>query len=245
MEPTPNNTPRSTQKKTSEGPSDNIRLDPSANRQLTAHAKKLKVSKSKYASAAIAYFAETGLDPTKERLHGLANVSSKVAEETLAVRHQNVEIGNRLIAILRGWEKTLYGFLQQQQAGTLNYLQQIESNILAHQVQSESTYLSPMVEQMFRVNLEANTTRNLAARLFVEATQKPDTVKKPAERFQDQRAALDRERDEMLTTQLREFIKTDSVSKPTLSAKPQVPAIPAKAPSTPAAGTPAPGAAPK
>jgi len=231
--------------KNSEAKNKTVTVSVGAFVQVGQVAKKLKMSKSQFASAAIAYFAETGLDPTKERPLGLANVSAKVSQETRAVRELNVEIGQRLITIMRGWEKTLYGFLQQQQAGTVNYLQQIESNLLGHQVQVESTLLAPMVEQLFRVNLEANTTRNLAARLFVEATQKPDLTKQAPERYQDQVAHLNSERDVMLTKQTREFIATNSVPKPTLSPKPQVPAVPVRTPSVPAAATTAAAAPPK
>ena len=41
-----------------------VAVDEVAYSQVLAQAKKLKMSKSKYASAAIAYFAENGLDPT-------------------------------------------------------------------------------------------------------------------------------------------------------------------------------------
>ncbi|WP_157530913.1 hypothetical protein [Hymenobacter norwichensis] len=200
------------------------------------------MSKRKYANAAIAYFAETGLDPTKERPHGLANVSAKVSHETLAVRQQNADIGNRLISILRGWEKTLYGFLQQQQAGTVNYLQQIESNLLAHQVAVETSYLAPMVEQLFKVNLEAFVIRDFAVQLFAKAQNMP------ASSADTQMQLVTNGRDQQLATAVREFIKTNNVPTPTLSPKPQVPATPAKlpsAPSTPGNATSAAGATPK
>ncbi|MDF7815453.1 hypothetical protein [Hymenobacter sp. YC55] len=212
-----------------------VRVTGDAFRQVTTHAKKLKLTNGEYVSAAIAYFAETGLDPTKERPHGLANVTAKVSQETLAVRQQNVEIGNRVISILRGWEKTLYGFLQQQQAGTLNYLQQIESNILGHQVQVESTLLAPMVEQLFKVNLEAFITRGLTSQLLVKSTNQPEGS------YQRQMDTSNNGRDQQLALLMREFIKTNNVDKPKLSPKPTVPATPAKAPSQPAATTPAAG----
>lgn len=239
MEPTPSNPPRTTPKKAAEKASDNIRLEPLANRLLTVQAKKLKLSKTKYASAAIAYFAETGLDPTAERPHGLADVSAAVSEQTLAIRQQNVDIGNRLISILRGWEKTLYGFLQQQQTGTSNYLQQIESNILGHQVQVESALLAPMVEQLFKVNLEAYITRAFASDLYVKSAGLP------AGSVEKQMEVSTTGRDMQLAKLMREFIETNNVAKPTLSPKPQVPATPAKAPSMPAGATPTAGTAQK
>ncbi len=222
-----------------ENPLTSLKISKVADGQLTGHAKKLRIGKGEYASAAIAYFAETGLDPTQERPQGLASVSAKVSQETRAVREQNVDIGNRLISILRGWERTLYGFLQQQQGGTLNYLERIEENILAHQVQVESSLLAPMVEQLFKVNLEAFITRGLTADLLVKSSNLP------ASSYEQQMELSTNGRDQQLATALREFIKTNSVAKPNLSPKPQVPAAPAKAPSTPTGAAPAAAAPPK
>ena len=195
---------------------------------MTVQAKKLKVSKTKCANAAVAYFAATGLDPTKEQTQGLAGVNAKVDKETLAVRAQNVEIGNRLIGIIRGWEKNLYTFMQQQQQTTYGYLEQIESNILQHQVTVETNLLAPMVEHLFKVNLEAMTTRGLATRLFIEATQKADSLKNSTERYQSQKAQLDGERDLLLANQMREFLETYSVPLPKPTPKRAVTLVPAK-----------------
>ena len=141
-----------------------VAIDEVAYSQVHAQAKKLKMSKSIYASAAIAFFAEAGLDPTKERPAGLAEVTATVIKEARTTRVQQVEIGNRTISILRAWEKALYGFLQQQQGGTLNYLEQIENAILRHQVALETSFLSPMVEMMVKSNIEIYINRVLTER---------------------------------------------------------------------------------
>lgn len=230
------------QKKEEKEDSPIVRLDAEAIHLLSKAAKKAKVSKGKYASAAIAYFASTGLDPTKEQPKGLANVSIKVDEVERNVRTQNHEIGTRLIKIIRTWESNLYTFLQQQQASTNNYLELIESNILQHQVTVESNLLAPMVEHLFRVNQEATTTRGLATRLFIEATKKPDSPRTPAERYQDQKVQLDEERDFMLTNQTREFLKTNSVPLPKPTARRAVTPAPTKPVAT---ASPAPAVPPK
>ena len=239
MEPTKRKAGRPPGEKKDDQELVDLKITKESDRLLTAHSNKLKVSKRKYVNAAIAYFAETGLNPTKERPQGLANVSAKVSQETRAVRELNVEIGQRVITIIRGWEKTLYGFLQQQQAGTVNYLQQIESNILAHQVEVESTLLAPMVEQLFKVNLEAFIARALTTRLLMKVTDQEE------EGYQSQMEKSDSGRDQQLAMKMREFIATNSVAKPTLSPKPQVPAVPAKAPMLPAAATTAAAVPPK
>ena len=199
-----------------------VRITDSAFRQVTAQAKKLKLKNGEYASAAIAFFAEAGLDPTKEQTQGLAGVNAKVDKETLAVRAQNVEIGNRLMSIIRGWEKDLYTFMQQQQQTTYGYMEQIESNILQHQVMVETNLLAPMVEALFKSNIEAFITRGLASQLFLKA------VNQPAESYPKQLELSNTERDIQLASQMREFLKTNTVPQPKPTPRRAVTPVPAK-----------------
>lgn len=202
-----------------------VAVDAVAHRQVTAQAKKLKVSQREYASAAIAYFAESGLDPTKERPQGLAAIASKVGQETFAVRKQNVEIGERQISIIRQWEKTLYGFLQQQQAGTLNYLEQIENNILRHQAAVESDLLAPLVKQVIQANVEAQM-----ARVYAVRTHHQLMGEKEEQQWLAANQGVKGKRDQQLLTRLRTFTETNKVTLPSQTPKPQVPATPAKSP---------------
>ena len=241
MEPLPSNASRATHKTAPVGASDNIRLEPGANRQLTAQAKKLKMSKSKYASAAIAYFAERGLNPTVELPQNLADVRKVVIQEARTTRVQQVEIGNRMIAINKTWEKALYEFLKMLQGGTLNYLEQIESDILRHQVAIETNYLSPMVEMLLTAKAEAYLARVIGERTNLRVRGKEDSEWAAATK------AINDERDQKVMGQVREFIKTNSVPAPKLASKPQLPAVPVRVPTAvpaaapaavPAAGTP-------
>lgn len=216
-----------------------LKITHETDRVLTAHAKKLKLSKRKYANAAISYFAENGLDPTKAATQSFAHVTKTVAQEARSIRVQNVDIGNRLIAIIRTFEKSLYGFMQQQQGGTLNYLENIESGILRHQVSIETNLLSPMVEKLVRTSLEAYNMRVISEHTNLTVTG----GKGPG--WEAVNAALNEATDKKVVEEMREFIKTHNVPAPTLAPKPTVPAIPQKAPAAPAAGTPAAGPAPK
>jgi hypothetical protein len=213
-----------------ENPLTSLKITKAADRQLTAQAKKLNVGKGEYASAAIAFFAQNGLDPTKELPKGLANVNEKVSTETRAIRVQNVDIGNRLISIIRAWEKTLYGFMQLQQGGLLNYMEKIETNILSHPVAVETHLLAPMIEQMMKTSVEANLARIVSEWGWLELIKKPET-------FKAQDKALDEDRDQKLVTLMQEFLKTHSVATPKLSVKPPVAAAPGPAKAAPPAAT--------
>jgi hypothetical protein len=213
--------PRATDSAEVTGPS--LKITPDADRLLTQQAKKLGTTKSKYASAAIAYFAQNGLDPTKEQPKGLANVNDKVSTETRAIRVQNVDIGNRLISIIRAWEKTLYGFMQLQQGGLLSYMEKIEKNILSHQVAVETHFLAPMIEQMMKANIEAYMSRVVGEWSYLEI------MKRPAGDWAAQDEKLNRERDQKLISLMQEFLKSHSVPTPQLSVKPPVAAAPGPA----------------
>ena len=217
-----------------------VRVTADAFRKLTTHAKKLDINNGKYASAAIAFFAEAGLDPTKERPAGLAEVTATVTKEARTTRVQQVEIGNRTISILRAWEKSLYGFMQQQQAGTLNYLEQIENNILRHQVAVESDLLAPLVGQVIRGNVEAQMARVYAVRTHHQLMDE-----KKEEQWLAANQEVKGKRDRQLMTRLRTFIETNKVTLPSQTPKPQVPATPPKAPMDGPGVIPATGTAPK
>lgn len=216
-----------------------VRVAGEAFRQLTASAKKVGITNGEYASAAIAYFAESGLDPTKEQRLGFAGVAEKVAVVEQNVRNQNHEIGTRLIQIIRTWEKNLYAFMQQQQATTYNYMELIESNILQHQVTVESNTLAPMVEALFKSNIEAFITRSFASQLYLTSTSQP------AENFPKQMERSNEERDIQLTTQMREHLKTNSVPLPKPTPRRAVTPVPVAPPKPVAAASSAPAAGPK
>lgn len=207
--------------------------------QLKNSAKKLRVSKSKYASAAIAYFAERGLNPTVELPQTLAEIGKVMVQEARATRVQQVDIGNRMIAINKTWEKALYEFLRMQQGAVQNYVEQIASDILRHQVAIETNYLSPMVEMLLTAKVEAYLARVIGERTNLRVRGKEDTEWAAANK------AINDDRDQKVAAQGREFFKTNSVPAPKLSPKPQLAAVPAKAPAAPAAAPPTNGTPPK
>lgn len=216
-----------------------VMLELDTHRILDKSAKKLKLSNGEYVSAAIAYFAQTGLDPTKDQPVSLAGVSMKVDAVEEAIRKQNHEIGTRLIQIIRTWEKNLYAFMQQQQASTNNYLELIESNILQHQVTVESNMLAPMVEALFKGNIEAFITRGLTADVFVK------TANLPAGSYEKQMEASTSERNQQLAMQMREHLKTNSVPLPKPTPRRAVTPVPTAPPKPVAAAAPAPAVPPK
>ncbi len=222
MEPIKKKKGRPPANKPAEKAAPSIKFSPDVDRLLTAQAKKLKVSKIKYANAAVAYFAESGMDPTKERPLGLASISSKVSEETLKIREQNVEHGHRLISIIRGWEKNLYGFMQQQQLSTNTYLELIESNILRHQVLVESNLLAPMVEQVVTAKTEARLARVVGEHSHLKIMGLPLTDLAWVTDDHDE------VRDRDVTEQMRKHMEINPVPVPKPTMKPAITPVPPK-----------------
>lgn len=236
MEPVKKKRGRPAGKKRAEHPEPTLHLDPEVDQNLTVHAKKLKLSKRKYANAAIAYFAQSGLNPAAARDETLAGFSAKLKQEGLVGRQQTVLVGNRLIEIIRNWEKQLYDYLALQQQGTLNYLEHIENSLLQQLVGLEANYISPLVEMMVKNNIESYMTRVIALKTGLHITG----VKK--EDWDAETRDTNKQRDQQLMLQMREFLKNNRMPAPTLAPKPQVPARPAKRPVNP---PPAGGVAPK
>jgi len=202
------------------GPTLKLSLD--ADRLLTAQAKKLKMSKRQYASAAVTFMATAGLDPRKELPADLAMVSQKVEAGVSNVRSHNADIGNRLYALTRGFEKTLYQFMQQQQHATYAYIEAVEGNMLRYLVSLETSLLGPMIELIIKAKFDAYAARIVSERAYLEILKKPDTEWKP---MHDK---LSGERDQLAVAEIREFLKDHKALTPRPSIKPSATPVPAK-----------------
>lgn len=183
-------------------------------------AKKLKISNIDYASEAIAYFATNGLDPTSQATQGLISVQAKMGEVGLEIRKQNVDIGNRLVAILRAWEANQYKFLQAQQSGVLEYLENIEANILNNQGAVESRVLAPLLQRVVRNGVETHLTRVLAEILMLKLNNEKNPYS--AETLTRSNAYYDRQRDQQLVEELQKLLEATPSATPTLTQKPAI-----------------------
>ncbi|MGI4733659.1 MAG: hypothetical protein ACRYG7_00600 [Janthinobacterium lividum] len=236
MEPATSTDATNQNKKGASGKGFTVGIDADAHRHVTAQAKKLKISKSEYASAAIAFFAQSGLDPTKELPADLATVSQKVEAGVSNVRTHNADIGNRLFALTRGFEKTIYQFMQQQQHATYAYMESVESNLLRHLVALETNLLNPMIAEIVKGNIEAYVGRIIGERSLLKVTGREATE------WAAQNEKFSGERDKLIVEALRTFLQENKMPTPRASIKPGATPVPPK-PATPAAT--APPAAPK
>jgi hypothetical protein len=202
--------------------------------QVEQSAKKLRMSKSKYTSAAIDYFATNGLDPTKAGVSELAQLRTLVGETTYEIRKQNVDIGNRLVAILRTWEANQYKFMQAQQGSVLGYLESIEVNILNHQVALESQLLTPLLERVVRNGVDSHLARMIGEVLIL----KTKGTSYSQDELRQSTSDYDAQRDRQLVNEIRKLLDSATITAPKPTVKPilAVPIVGAPAKAAPASG---------
>ena len=199
-----------------------VGLTDAAFEQVGKGARKFKLSKSQYASAAIAYFAKSKMDPTNEEPFGLANVEMRVGRESRATQTHNGEIGNRIIAFIRGWEKSSYAFQQQLQISQNMHLELIESNILQRLVAAESNFLGPIMEQLFKGNVEGYINRCIGERVYLKVSGQPESS------WASDNDKATAERDRRVHEYLRNFVNTNTLETPKATQKPVIVTAPAK-----------------
>lgn len=241
MEPEKRKAGRPPRRKPNEKLGNSIKIEDEAARILEVQAKKLKVAKGKFASAAIAYCVQAGINPLDEQATSLGSLSQQmkdgfallgvaVTDGVANVRIHNADIGNRLYAIVRNFEKTLYAFQHQQQLTTYSYMESIESNLLRHLVAIDSDVFQPLFEHLFRTEQEAFITRSMAARIYLKLIDKPTLLN-------EQNAKFNEEREEVVVSRLREFIKDHKLATPHSNSKPGATPVPTK-PTAPAPASP-------
>jgi hypothetical protein len=215
-----------------------VGLDTSTHTSLVKSAEKLSISKAKYAGAAIRYFTENGLDPTKAGVSELAQLRTQIGETTYEIRKQNVDIGNRLVAIMRTWEANQYKFLQAQQGGLLGYLESVEANILNHQVAVESQLLAPILERIVRGGLETHLHRMLTEILLLKFKDKDYPFS--GNELKLTNANYDGQLDQRFISHMRKLLEDATVAAPKTTQKPILAVPIVGSPAKPTAPTPKP-----
>ena len=221
MEPVKRKGGRPRRQEAAENTGPSLKLSVEADRLLSTQSKKLKLSKRQYASAAVVFFAENGLNPAVERPFGLAAVESKVGKESKNTQNHNAEIGNRVIAIMRGFERNSYDFHRQHEVSQAVYFEKMERNILQYLVNIENKMLKPMIEELFKCNIETFYTRGLCEQIFLQVLGEKQSD------WGDRNDEATIDRNKRLVVQLKEFVGTNTIPIPTLTERPVITPVPA------------------
>lgn len=155
-------------KKAKAAPKTAVAIDQLTHRQLTKAAKELSISNADYASAAISYFTERGLDPLANREREGIVIQNKITELEKVVN----TLGNRLFGWLTQHEKNLnkdlFGFLRGHEKTLFDYLQAQERNVHEHLSDQEETFLMPLMRELIVTNVEALYSRRLGEQIILK-----------------------------------------------------------------------------
>lgn len=211
-----------------------------AHNHLEKQSKRLGIKNQEYASAAINYFAETGLDPRKMSKASLAKIESSILNETFDVREHTATIGNRLVGVIRTFERNMGTMLQQQQGGIFKHLESIERNLLTYLVNVEENLLNTILERVLAGNVENYVNRMMLQIVSLQL----DTKRFPFSEAELSKltSSYDEQRDRQIVVEGRKLLETKKVSRPKTSVAPSLVEIPkAPAPNKPTTGAPAAG----
>lgn len=195
--------------------------------QVEKAAKKFKTTNSEFASAAITYFAENGLDPRTASKSSLAKIENRVVQEAYDVREHNANIGNRLVGVIRTFERNISLMIQQQQAGTFKYLEGIERNILGYLMNVEEDLLTTILERAIASNVENHMNRVMLQIVGLQLDEKRFPFSEAE--LSKLTASYDQQRNEQILVESRKLLESKKTARPRASVGPGFVEIP-KAP---------------
>lgn len=146
-----------------------VALAPEVHAMLSRTAPKFKLAKKDYANAAIRYFVENGLDPTKTTtLAEGIKTRAEISEASHTIRKLTAEVGNQLTGALSSLEGEMHSLMEAQQRNFVSCLEQVQGNILAHQVAVEEQLVVPILQYILHSNGNARLTRLIADQLLLK-----------------------------------------------------------------------------
>ncbi|MBW3127707.1 hypothetical protein [Hymenobacter profundi] len=145
-----------------------------AHAMLLPAAERAEITASEYASAAVSFFAERGLNPVTDRereglviqakIHDLEKVVATLSNRLFGwLTQHEMNLNRDLFGYLRGHEKTLFSYLQQQ-----------EQNVHEHLSDQEEMFLMPLIQEAMLTNVEALYGRRLGEQLMLTALNRAD-----------------------------------------------------------------------
>lgn len=199
-------------------------LTDEAHNQLEKQSRRLGIKNQEYASAAISYFAESGLDPRKTSKASLAKIENSIVNETFDVRQHNADIGNRLVKVIRAFERNMGTLIQQQQAGTFKYLEGIERNILSYLVGIEENLLNTILERVVSNGVESYMNRILLQVLSLKFPN--DKFAFSEKEMTELTASYDGQRNRQIVVESRQLLESKKVTRPKASMAPTIVELP-------------------
>lgn len=196
-------------------------VEPGIRKLLATAAKETKHTHMEYASAAIRYFAERGLDPVTNHEREGVVIQKRIGE----VEQLVVNLGNRLFGWLTQHEKNLnkdlFGFLRNHETVLFDYLQLQERNVHEHLADQEEMFLLPLMRELILTNVEALYGRRLGEQVMLKLMGL--NVK---EEYPTRHKEFNVRRDGDVNKRVEGFIESLSPTPQPLTSKPQPTPVP-------------------
>lgn len=214
-----------------------VRLEQQAFQALNNSAEALGLTNSTYASAAISYFAERGLNPVSDREREGMVIQAKIDAHQATTEKMITSLGNRLFGWLTQHEKNLnsdlFGFLRGHEKALFSYLEVQDKYVHEHLADQEEMFLLPLMRELLITNVEALFSRRLGEQIILKVLGR-ELSEYPAKHKE-----FNQKRDVDAKKRLDDFVESLSPAPQPAAAKPQPTPIPER-PTPPA---PAPKAA--
>ncbi|MCB2380477.1 hypothetical protein LGH70_22985 [Hymenobacter sp. BT635] len=141
-----------------------VQIDRTTHAQLTAATTNMGVTNAEYATAAIDYFTQRGINPLQEVQRDGMILQGKIHDLEKVV----TALGNRVFGWLTQHEKNMSGYLRGHERTLFGYLQGMESNVHEHLSGQEELFFQPMLRELFLNNVEALYGRRLGEQIMLK-----------------------------------------------------------------------------
>ncbi|TGE22739.1 hypothetical protein [Hymenobacter metallicola] len=142
-----------------------VGIEPAVHGQLAKTSKLCKLTKSAYATAAVAYFTERGLNPVTDRTREAAIIQDRIDKRSDRLELLLNALGQRLEKQQTLLNDRLLGLLKNQESALFSYLTEQEENVYA-----------PLIHELLLAGTEALIARKLTERIYLELTRQGLTL---------------------------------------------------------------------
>ena len=198
-----------------------VGIAPGTHQEMAKVAKSHSLSNSVYATAAISYFSERGLNPVTDRQREGTVIMGRVDKRAARLEEQITNLGNRLFGFLQTHEKNLYTHLQIQQRALFQYLNNQESSLVRYLTDQETHILAPLLVEVVQGAADAFIARRLGEQIVL---RQQDRFNLYGETHIQQTAT----RDKMVAKRLQEIAQEHAIEGPEFASIPHLTAPPTK-----------------
>lgn len=200
-----------------------VGISPGTHQEMARVAKSFKLTNSVYATAAVSYFSERGLNPVTEREREGTVIQGRIDKRSDRLEQQIASLGNRLFGFLQTHEKNLYAQLNLQQKALFKLLAEQENSLFRYLTEQEANVLGPLLVEVIRGATDAFIARRVGEQIILRI-QNTFTD----ERYFKLNDSQTKQRDGMAADRIKQLMDENPKPEATLTRLPDLPSAPAK-----------------